>query len=106
MERLLKVIEDGEDDRIPPSACDCLLALRDQLEVVKHQIFEADRRILAWHGSSEISRPERLGHISKAGRLRRKKIIPTAVPFSYGCHGFEAYLGNVGLFNNQSRIVF
>ncbi len=36
LERLLKVIEDGEDDRIPPSACDCLLALRDQLEMVKH----------------------------------------------------------------------
>ena len=35
LERLLKIIEDGDDDRVPPSARDCLLALRDQLETVK-----------------------------------------------------------------------
>ncbi len=56
LERLLKVIGDGEDDRVPPSARDCHLALRDQLEMVKHQTLEADRRILARHRLSEISR--------------------------------------------------
>ena len=55
LERLLKVIENGEDDRVLPAARDCLLALRDQLELVKHQILDADRRILAWHRSSEVS---------------------------------------------------
>jgi transposase len=55
LERLLQVIEDGEDDRVPPTARDCLLALRDQLEMVKHQILGADRRILAWHRESEVS---------------------------------------------------
>ena len=55
MERLLQVIEDGEDDRVPPTARACLLALRDQLEMVKHQILGADRRILAWHRGSEVS---------------------------------------------------
>ena len=49
LERLLKVIEDGDDGRVPSAARDCLLALRDQLEMVKHQILDADRRILAWH---------------------------------------------------------
>ena len=48
LERLLKIIEDGDDDRVPPSARDCLVALRDQLETVKHRILDADRRILAW----------------------------------------------------------
>ncbi len=44
LERLQKVIED--DDRVLPTARDCLLALRDQLEIVRHQILEADRRTL------------------------------------------------------------
>ena len=47
LERLLKVIENGGDDRVPEAARDCLLALRDQLEMVKQQILEADRRVLA-----------------------------------------------------------
>ena len=38
LERLLKVIGDGDDERVPSAARDCLLALRDQLEMVKHQI--------------------------------------------------------------------
>lgn len=56
VERLLEVIADGDDDRVPPPARDCLLSLRDQLEMVKRQILDADRRILAWHRSSEVSR--------------------------------------------------
>ncbi len=67
LERLLKVIGDGDDDRVPPAARDCLLALRDQLEMVKHQILDADRRILAWHRSSEVS--QRLDDIPGVGPL-------------------------------------
>jgi len=67
LERLLKVIEDGEDDRVPPSARDCLLALRAQLEMVKHQVLDADRRILAWHRMSEVS--QRLDDIPGVGPL-------------------------------------
>ena len=67
LERLLNVIEDGEDDRVPPSARDCLLALRAQLEMVKHRILDADRRILAWHRSSEVS--QRLDDIPGVGPL-------------------------------------
>lgn len=55
LDRLLKVIEEGDDDRVPSAARDCLLALRDQLVLVKRQILDADRRILAWHRSSELS---------------------------------------------------
>ena len=67
LERLLKVIEDGEDDRVPAAARDCLLALRDQLEMVKGQVLDADRRILAWHRSSEVS--QRLDDIPGVGPL-------------------------------------
>ncbi len=67
LERLLKVIEDGDDDRVPPCARDCLLALRDHLEMVKHQVLDADRRILAWHGASEVS--QRLDDIPGVGPL-------------------------------------
>ena len=67
LERLLKVIEDGEDDRVPAAARDCLLALRDQLEMVKGQVLDADRHILAWHRSSEVS--QRLDDIPGVGPL-------------------------------------
>ncbi len=33
LERLVKVIDDGDDGRVPSTARDCLLALRDQLEM-------------------------------------------------------------------------
>lgn len=55
LERLLQVIEEGDDERVPPEARACLLALRDQLSLVKLQVLEADRRILAWHRASEVS---------------------------------------------------
>ncbi len=67
LERLLKVIEDGEDDRVPAAVRDCLLALRDQLEMVKGQVLDADRHILAWHRSSEVS--QRLDDIPGVGPL-------------------------------------
>ena len=67
LERLLTVIEDGGDGRVPSAARDCLLALRDQLMAVKRQILDADRRILAWHRSSELS--QRLEAIPGVGPL-------------------------------------
>ncbi len=67
LEKLLAVIENEQDDRVPPPARCCLLALRDQLALVKQQILEADRRILAWHRSSELSR--RLDDIPGVGPL-------------------------------------
>ena len=67
LERLLKVIEDGDDERVPSAARDCLLALRAHLEMVKHQVLDADRRILAWHRMSEVS--QRLDDIPGVGPL-------------------------------------
>ena len=73
VERLAKIIEDGEDERVPPGAHACLLALRAQLEMVKRQIFEADRRILAWHRSNEVSR--RLDDIPGVGPLIASALV-------------------------------
>jgi transposase len=67
LEKLLEVIEDSADERVPPTARDCLLALRDQLAMVRRQILDADRRILAWHRASEASR--RLAEIPGVGPL-------------------------------------
>jgi transposase len=67
VERLLKLIEDENDDRVPPEAQDCLFALREQLALVGRQILDADRRILAWYRASEVSR--RLGEIPGVGPL-------------------------------------
>ena len=67
LEKLLKLIENGGDARVPPAARDCLLVLRDQLEMVKRQILDADRRVLAWHRMSEVS--QRLDDIPGVGPL-------------------------------------
>ena len=67
LDALLKVIAEGEDQRIPPDARKCLMALAAQLQLVKRQILEADRRVLARHRSSEMSR--RLEAIPGVGPL-------------------------------------
>jgi transposase len=63
----LEVIADDQDERVPPEARACLLALRDQLELAKRQTLDADRRVLAWHRESEVSR--RLDDIPGVGAL-------------------------------------
>ena len=72
VETLLGLICKGEDERIPPAARECLLALAAQLAMVKRQILEADRRVLAWHRTSKTSK--RLEAIPGVGPL-----IATAV---------------------------
>ena len=67
VEVLLALISKGEDERIPAAARECLMALAAQLELVKRQILEADRRVLAWHRSSQVSK--RLEAIPGVGPL-------------------------------------
>ncbi len=67
VEKLLELISKGEDERIPPVARECLMALAAQLELVKRQILEADRRVLAWHRTSKTSK--RLEAIPGVGPL-------------------------------------
>ena len=99
LERLLKVIEDGEDERVPPAARVCLLALRDQLEMVKHQILDADRRILAWHRSSEVSR--RLDDIPGVGPLIATALV-ASVPDPHAFKSGRDLAAWIGLVPKQS----
>ncbi len=73
VEVLLELIAKGEDDRIPPAARECLMALAVQLQLVKRQILEADRRVLAWHRASKVSK--RLEAIPGVGPLVASALV-------------------------------
>lgn len=56
LEQLLDVVADGEDERLPADAHTCLEMLAAQLSVVKAQILESDRRIIADARRIELGR--------------------------------------------------
>jgi transposase len=56
VDRLLQVIEDEADERVPATARQCLQMLVSQLKLVKRQILENDRQVLALTRSSELGR--------------------------------------------------
>ncbi len=56
VKRLLAVIADAEDKRIPPLARTCLEGLARQLMSLEREITAVVQRIHAWHRSSEVSR--------------------------------------------------
>ena len=67
VDKLVALIAEGKDKRVPPEARDCLIALVAQLDLMRRQIQEADRRILAWHRKNSMSK--RLEAISGIGPL-------------------------------------
>jgi transposase len=56
VEQLLAIVTDASDPRVPKVARACVAALGAQLRMLKAQILEFDRRILASHRSNETSR--------------------------------------------------
>lgn len=56
LDTLLEAIAQDGDERIPTAARDCLMALAAQLQLIKRQILEADRRILAHHRTNKVSK--------------------------------------------------
>jgi transposase len=95
VEVLLKRINEGEDDRLPAAARECLMALAAQLALVKRQIVEADRRVLAWHRSSEVSK--RLEAIPGVGPLIASALVasvPDPAVFRSG-RDLSAWIGLV-----------
>jgi transposase len=56
VEALLKVAADASDQRVPEIARACVAALGAQLRMLKAQILEFDRRIMAWHRSNAASK--------------------------------------------------
>jgi transposase len=57
VEQLLDVVANASDKRLPEIARACVLALGAQLRTLKVQILNFDRQIVAWHRSSEASKP-------------------------------------------------
>jgi transposase len=64
---LLEIIADGQDDRIPAAARFSLGVLARQYAVIRAQIVAIEKRIHAWHRSSEESR--RLEEIPGVGPI-------------------------------------
>ena len=95
VEALLKLITEGRDERMPAEARECLMALAAQLELIKRQIVEADRRVLAWHRSSETSK--RLEAIPGVGPLVASALVasvPDPMVFRSG-RDLSAWIGLV-----------
>ncbi len=99
VERLLRIIETGDDDRVPAAAKECLLALRDQLVLVRHQILQSDRRILACHRSNELS--QRLEEIPGVGPLIATALV-ASIPDPHAFRSARDLPAWIGLVPRQS----
>src|SRR5215212_11577379 len=95
MDELLDVIADPDDERVPEIARESLAALGDQLQRLRLQILEFDRRINAWHRSNEMSR--RLDELPGVGPALATALVasvPDAKVFRSG-RDFSAWIGLV-----------
>ena len=75
VDQLLKIVADPKDDRIPEDARLCLRMLAAQLTVVKQQILENDRRVLASARRTDVGR--RLMDIPGIGPLLASAFVAT-----------------------------
>lgn len=95
VQKLLEVIGDGEDERIPPQARICLKGLASQLLSLEREINAAERRIHAWHRGSEVSK--RLETIPGIGPITATALaasVSDASIFKSG-RGMAAWIGLV-----------
>jgi len=99
VEKLLELIAKGGDERIPPQARACLMALTAQLELVKRQILDADRWVLAWHRSDELSR--RLEAIPGVGPLIATALV-SSVPDPHAFRSGRDLSAWIGLVPKQN----
>jgi len=95
VEQLLGVVADAHDKRLPEIARACVAALGAQLRVLKAQILQFDRMIIAWHRSSEASK--RLDEIPGVGpALATALIASVADPKAFRSgRDFSAWIGLV-----------
>ena len=95
VEALLDVVADSSDKRVPEIARACLVALGAHLRVLKTQILEFDRLIMAWHRSNETSK--RLDEIPGFGpALATALVASVADPRAFRSgRDFSAWIGLV-----------
>ena len=94
VEQLLGVVADSNDKRLPEVARACVAALGVQLRMLKTQILEFDRRIMAWHRSNEMS--QRLDEIPGVGpALATALVASVADPKAFRSgRDFSAWIGS------------
>src|SRR5213079_150198 len=95
VEQLLGVVADSNDKRLPEVARACVAALGAQLRMLKTQILEFDRRIMAWHQSSEASK--RLDQVPGVGPVLATALVASVADpraFRSG-RDFSAWIGLV-----------
>jgi transposase len=95
VEQLLGVVADSSDKRLPEVARACVAALGAQLRMLKTQILEFDRRIMAWHRSNKTS--QRLDEIPGVGpALATALVASVADPKAFrSARDFSAWIGLV-----------
>jgi transposase len=95
VEQLLAVAADASDHHVPEMARACVVALGAQLRMLKAQILEFDRRILAWHRSNEIC--QRLDELPGVGpALATALVASVANPKAFRSgRNFSAWIGLV-----------
>jgi transposase len=95
VEQLLAVVGNSNDKRLPDVARACVAALGTQLRMLKAQILEFDRLIIAWHRSNDASR--RLDDIPGVGpALATALVASVADPKAFRSgRNFSAWIGLV-----------
>ena len=95
VEQLLAIVTEASDQRVPEVARACLAALGAQLRILKAQILEFGRRIMAWHRSNETSR--RLDELPGVGPALATALVASVTDpkaFRSG-RNFSAWIGLV-----------
>src|SRR6478609_4863648 len=95
VDELLDVVAGSSDERVPEVARACVAALGAQLRVLRAQILEFDRQIMAWHRSNETSK--RLDEIPGVGpALATALVASVADPKAFRSgRNFSAWIGLV-----------
>lgn len=95
VDRLLAIVDDDHDERLPTDARLCLAMLASQLRLVKTQILENDRRVLASARSTELGR--RLMEVPGIGPLVASALVACVPdPSIFRCgRNMSAWLGLV-----------
>ncbi len=95
IKKLIAIIEDGDDERLPAFARQALGPLVEQLRMAQLQISCLEKQLKAWHRSNEASR--RLETIPGVGMLTATALVATIGDASqfHSARQLAAYLGLV-----------
>ena len=100
VEKLLRIIADPSDKRVPEVVRACLAALGSQLLSLKKQILQFDRMIMAWHRSNSTSK--RLNCIPGVGPLLATALV-SSVPDPKGFRSGRNFSAWIGLVPSSAR---